>query len=290
MTFTESPTLTAESTSRLTRTKHFRIHYHEAGEGHPIVLLHGSGPGATGWSNFRPNIEALAAHHRVLAVDMPGWGESDTQTAETGRDHVETLLQFLDEVGVEKAALVGNSMGGMTAISTAVRHPDRVSHLITMGAPCPGPSLFSAGNGPSEGLKVLIEAYQEPTSENMKRLVRIMCFDPALATDELAALRSAAATAHPEHLRSFLEGATATPAESSTAAFFGLAAQLSSINTPTMAIHGRDDRVVHFENSLRLTTVVPDSRLVLLNRCGHWAQIEHASEFNRLVASFVGAH
>ncbi|MET8408486.1 alpha/beta hydrolase [Streptomyces sp. NPDC005195] len=284
-----SPALTAESTSRFARTKRFRIHYHEAGEGHPLVLLHGSGPGATGWSNFRPNIEALSAEHRVLAVDMPGWGESDTQTAETGRDHTATLIDFLDEVGIERAALVGNSMGGMTAISTAIRHPDRVSHLVTMGAPCPGPNLFSAGNGPSEGLKVLLAAYQEPTAENMKRLVRIMCFDPAMATDELAALRSQAAGAHPEHLRSFLEEATAPPAKSSAAAFFGLAPRLGAITTPTMAIHGRDDRVVHFENSLRLTTVVPDSRLVLLNRCGHWAQIEHAAEFNRLVASFVSA-
>ncbi|MER7681606.1 alpha/beta hydrolase [Streptomyces sp. NPDC096934] len=279
-----SPVLTGESTSRFVQTKRFRIHYHEAGQGHPIVLLHGSGPGATGWSNFRPNIEALSAGHRVLAVDMPGWGESDTQTAETGRDHTATLIDFLDEVGVDRAALVGNSMGGMTAISAAVQHPDRVSHLVTMGAPCPGPNLFSAGNGPSEGLKVLIEAYQEPTAENMKRLVRIMCFDPAMATDELAGLRSQAAAAHPEHLRSFLEGGT-----SSAAAFFALAGQLGSITAPTMAIHGRDDRVVHFENSLRLTTVVPDSRLVLLNRCGHWAQIEHAAEFNRLVGSFVSA-
>ncbi|MEU4169239.1 alpha/beta hydrolase [Streptomyces sp. NPDC026665] len=284
------PALTAENTSRFLRTKRFRIHYHEAGTGHPIVLLHGSGPGATAWSNFRPNIEALSAGFRVLALDMPGWGESDTQTAETGRDHVATLIEFLDETGVDRAALVGNSMGGMTSITTAIQHPDRVSHLVTMGAPSPGPNLFSAGNGPSEGLKALVQAYKEPTPENMRRLVAIMCFDPAMATEELAALRSKSATAHPEHLRSFLEGMTVPPDRSPMAAFFGLGAQLGSITAPTMAIHGRDDRVVHFENSLRLTTAVPDSRLVLLNRCGHWAQIEHAAEFNRLVAAFVDAH
>ncbi|MEU4089288.1 alpha/beta fold hydrolase [Streptomyces aureus] len=105
----------------------------------------------------------------------------------------------------------------------------------------------------------------------------------------VVALRSAAASAHPEHLRSFLEGMTIPPSESPMAAFFGLAPRLPRITAPTMAIHGRDDRVVHFENSLRLTTMVPDSRLVLLNRCGHWAQIEHAAEFNRLVGAFVAA-
>jgi 2-hydroxy-6-oxonona-2,4-dienedioate hydrolase len=60
-----------------------------------------------------------------------------------------------------------------------------------------------------------------------------------------------------------------------------------SIRTPALLFHGRDDRVVHYENSLALVALIPDSRLVLLNRCGHWAQVEHAAEFNRLVADFI---
>lgn len=284
-TVTTPSSITAESTSRFVQTTKFRIHYHEAGEGHPIVLLHGSGPGATGWSNFRPNIPALAENYRVLAVDMPGWGESDTQTEETGRDHPTALVDFLDHVGIEKAALVGNSMGGMTSIETAVRYPERVSHLITMGAPCPGTNLFSAGNGLSEGLKVLVQAYEEPTAANMKRLVQIMCYDQAMATDELAALRSSVATAHPEHLRGYL-AARSNPFP----VFFQLAPRLRDIAVPTMAVHGRDDRVVSYENSLRLVASVPDARLVLLNQCGHWAQIEYADEFNSLVTQFVRGH
>lgn len=191
---------------------------------------------------------------------------------------------MLNELGIERAALVGNSMGGMTSIATAIRFPERVTHLVTMGAPCPGPNLFSAGNGPSEGMKVLLAAYAGPTPDAMRRLVQVMCFDPAMATQELAALRSAAATAHPEHLRSWSDR---TREPGGMAAYFGLGAQLGGITAPTMAIHGRDDRVVHYENSLRLVSTVPDSRLVLLNRCGHWAQIEHAAEFNRLVTDFV---
>ena len=127
----------------------FRVHYVEAGEGHPVVLLHGSGPGATARTNFAENIEPLAEHFRVIAIDMPGWGESDTQSEETGRDHTAALVAILDALGIDKAALVGNSMGGMTAVTTAVEHPDRVSHLITMGVPAPAALLFSAGNGPS---------------------------------------------------------------------------------------------------------------------------------------------
>lgn len=264
----------------------FRIHYTEAGTGHPVVLLHGSGPGATGQTNFSPNIGPLSERLRVIAVDMPGWGQSDTQNDETGRDHVAALVALLDVLGLDRAALVGNSMGGMTAVATAIAHPERVSHLVTMGAPTPTPLLFAPAGGPSEGMAVLLQAYRAPTAANMKRLVQVMTYDPRWATDELAAARSAAALARPDHLDSWnamFDGPPKPPA------YFSLGPRLREIAAPTLLIHGRDDRVVPFENSLHLLAHIPDSRLVLLNRCGHWAQIEHAAEFNRLVANFVGA-
>jgi 2-hydroxy-6-oxonona-2,4-dienedioate hydrolase len=265
---------------RFVQTKSYRIHYYEHGAGHPVILLHGSGPGATGWSNFRPNIEFLAAANRVIAVDMPGWGKSDTENGELGYNHGASLIDVMDALAIESAALVGNSMGGMTALRVAVEHPDRVSHLVTMGAPAPGISYFAPGDGLSEGLKVLVAAYVDPSAANMKRLVEIMCFDKSMATDELAQLRSAAALAAPAHLKSFLN----RPFDPQ---FNELAAHLPRLTVPSLFIHGRDDRVVPFESSLRLVSMVPDSRFLLLNRCGHWAQIEHAEEFNRTVAAFV---
>jgi 2-hydroxy-6-oxonona-2,4-dienedioate hydrolase len=278
--------VTAESAGRFVQTKTFRMHYYEAGAGQPLILLHGSGPGATGWSNFYPNIPALAERFHVYSVDMPGWGESDPQTDETGRDHVAALIEFMDTLGIDRAALVGNSMGGVTSISTAILHPDRVSHLVTMGAPTPTGPLFVPGGGPSEGMKVLLRAYVEPTPDNMKRLVAVMCYDQATATDELAELRSSAALAHPEHLASW-NSSWGTPANTLFARFFTLGPSLPRITAPMLAIAGRDDRVVSYEHSLHLVSAVPDSRLLLINRCGHWAQIEHHAEFNRTVASFV---
>jgi 2-hydroxy-6-oxonona-2,4-dienedioate hydrolase len=275
--------LTQADAARTASTKDWKLRYYEAGEGQPVVLLHGSGPGATGWSNFAGNIEALAKEFHVYAVDMPGWGESDPVTA--GRlDHVSTAIQFLDTLGIEKAAFVGNSMGGHTSVKLAIKHPDRVSHLVTMGAPVsPALRMFSAGDGPSEGLKVLVGAYREPTPENMRNLVEIMCFDkPRFATPELCQARSDAALARPDHLANYLAGLPKFP----LGEWVNLP-DLPKITVPSMFIHGRDDRVVPFEQSLYLLSVVPDSRLVLLNRCGHWAMIEHAGEFNRLVASFV---
>ena len=272
--------LTYEATSRTVQTPRWKIHYNEAGEGHPVVMLHGSGPGATGWSNFGPNMPALAERFRVIAVDMPGWGSSDSVAFEE-RDHAGAALDLLDALGIERAAFVGNSMGGMTALRFAALHPERISHLVTMGPGAPGPRLFGAGDGPTEGLKVLQEAYRDPSPASMKRLVEIMTFDPANATDALAQQRSDAARARPDHLENFIAGL------GKVFRFWPTVDDVVSIRTPALLFHGRDDRVVHYENSLALSAMIPDSRLVLLNRCGHWAQVEHAAEFNRLVSDFV---
>nr|WP_237533877.1 alpha/beta hydrolase [Streptomyces sp. SID4920] len=263
------------------------MHYNEAGEGHPVVLLHGSGPGATGWSNFSPNIPALAEQYRVIAVDMPGWGKSDTVSGGE-RDHSAAAVQLLNALGIEKAAFVGNSMGGMTALRLAALHPDRVSHVVTMGSPAGngGPGLFGPADGPSEGLKNLIRGYADPSEATMAELVDVMTFRAGPDREALARARAAAAQSRPDHLKNFLEHLQRTRQVGSSATD----AEIAEITAPSLVIHGRDDRVVHFENSLRLVSTIRDCRLVLFNRCGHWAQLEHAAEFNRLITEFIAHH
>ena len=274
------PSLSEAETSHFIDTASGRIHYHAAGAGTPIVMLHGSGPGATGWSNFNPNMGALSSEFQVIAPDMPGWGQSDPVTYED-RDHVKAAIDFLDALGIEKAAFIGNSMGGATSLKVAARHSDRVTHLVTMGSGAPGPRVNSPGGGPSEGLKVLHRGYREPSVETMKELCRIMAFDPAFATDELAEQRFKVISENPVHVENFAAGFGRPRRGEATLE------DIASIKQPTMIIHGRDDRVVHFEAGLRLVSTIENSRLVLLNRCGHWAQLEHADEFNRLVTGFV---
>lgn len=268
------------------------IRYYEAGEeftaadAPPVVLLHGSGPGATGWANFSGNIGPIAAAgFRVLAPDLPGWGDSDSQSFQD-MDHDATLLEFLDALGIERAAVVGNSMGAHTAVRFATLHPDRISHLVTMGASLGrgAASLFGPGDGPSEGLKVLVRAYKDPTPDNMKSLVEIMTFDKErFATPELTKARSEAALARPEHLKNYVEGlAYGAPIPIKVDR-----TKIPDIQVPTLVIHGKDDRVLHFEVSLWLVANIPNSRLLLINRCGHWTMIEHADEFNRAVIDFV---
>ena len=275
---------TYAGTSRTIATASWSIHINEAGPaGAPVViLLHGSGPGATGWSNFSENIPALAERYRVIAADMPGWGESSPCTWQE-RNHPAAVAELMDALGVEKASLIGNSMGGGTAVRFAYEYPERVDKLITMGASMGAPTLFGAGGGPTEGLKILQRGYREPSFAVMRELVDVMTFDSRFATDELIQARADMVAAHPEHNRNFIDGVgKRAVVELDHTKVAGIAAS-------TLLFHGRDDRVVHFENSLRLVQLIPDARLVLINRCGHWLQIEHAAEFNRTVLGFLAA-
>ncbi|MBC9735211.1 alpha/beta fold hydrolase [Nocardioides marmotae] len=285
-------TLTQESAARdTTLPSGTHVRYYEAGapDAPPVVLLHGSGPGATGWSNFSGNIPVLAsAGFRVIAPDMPGWGGSDA-VATTDMDHDRDLVELLDTLAIPRAALVGNSMGAHTAIRFATLHPERITHLVTMGASLGrGPaSLFGAGDGPSEGLKVIVRAYRDASPENMQALVEIMTYDKArFATPELTRARSEAALARPDHLKNYVEGL----AHGAPIPIRVDRDKIPGITVPTLLIHGKDDRVLHYETTLWLLANIPNSRAVLLNRCGHWAMIEHAEEFNRLVVDFLNNH
>ena len=147
-----------------------KVKYNVAGSGPAVIFLHGSGPGATGWSNFGPNMVELAERFTCYAPDMPGWGDSDP-VAPGERNHVRSALEFMDELGLDRAAFVGNSMGGATSIRFAVENPQRLSHLITMGAGVRETKIFGAGDGPTEGLKILRKGYRQPSMETMLELV-----------------------------------------------------------------------------------------------------------------------
>jgi 2-hydroxy-6-oxonona-2,4-dienedioate hydrolase len=274
--------LTFDNTKKIIDTPDYKIQINEAGEGTPIFMIHGTGPGGSGWSNFAPNVKVLSAKYRCIAVTMPGWGESSPQSLQTGRDQPGAIRQLMDAMGIERGVFVGNSMGGGIATSVTALYPERVSHLITMGVGLPGVNYMTPG-GLGEGIRVIVETYSDPSAENFDRLVKVMCYDPSFATDELSHERSNAASAYPEHNKNWLDFFRAGPGENSV----DVLGKLRNSQVPALIIHGRDDRTVHYESSLRLVSTIPNSRMVLLNRCGHWAQLEHADEFNRMVAEFI---
>ncbi|GAB6919761.1 alpha/beta fold hydrolase [Rhodococcus erythropolis] len=265
-------------------TADFKIHYNEAGrlDAPVLILLHGGGPGATGWSNYAPNIEALSRSFRVIAPDLPGWGASSEVDFLT-YDPLDAVCQLMDALDIREAAFVGNSMGGHTSLRMAIERPDRITHLVTMGAPIQMKPFFFGPGGPTEGIRIMFQGYSDYSPEAMRRLVEIMVYDvERFATPELCAQRSEAASRRPEHLANIARVAPRGPIP-----IWADLSKVSTIKAPALLIHGRDDRVVSFESSLFMAANIPNSRAHIINRCGHWAQLEHAEEFNRLVTDFV---
>jgi 2-hydroxy-6-oxonona-2,4-dienedioate hydrolase len=281
-------TITEESTSRFVTVKDgdagFRIHYNDTGSGtQTIVMLHGSGPGASGWANFNRNIEPLvAAGYRVLLVDCPGWSKSDpvVNTGSRSELNARVLKAVLDALDIERVHLLGNSMGGHSAVAFALANPQRVGKLVLMGGGTGGPSQFVPM--PTEGIKLLNGLYREPTIDNLKRMMSVFVYDPSSLTDDLMQARLDNMLARRDHLDNFVKSIQANPKQ-----FTDYGARLGEITAPTLVIWGREDRFVPMDVGLRLIAGIPNAQMHIFNRCGHWAQWEHAEAFNRMVLDFL---
>lgn len=280
--------VTFESTSRYAQVREdMRLHYHEAGVGHEqtVVLLHGGGPGASSWSNFGRNIAVLAAHFHVLAVDQPGYGLSDkhTEHEQYNRYSATALLNLFDYLGIERAPLVGNSLGGGTAVRFALDNPKRAGRLVLMGPGGLSVNLFAPD--PTEGVKLLGRFAANPTRENIEKFLRIMVFDQSLITPELVEERFQIAST-PESL-----AATRAMGKSFAGADFELGMMwrdVFKLRQPTLLIWGREDRVNPLDGALVALKQIPRVQLHVFGQCGHWAQLEKFDEFNKLTVDFLG--
>jgi pimeloyl-ACP methyl ester carboxylesterase len=276
--------LTFEATSRFLETGAGRLHYHEAGDGPPLVLLHGSGPGVSAWANYRGNLEAFSRHYRVLALDFPGFGRSYAPEGHPMMAAPAAVLAFLDGLGLGAVPLVGNSMGGGVGAGIAAAHPDRVSRLVTLGGV--GVPIFSAS--PPEGIKLLVEFVEDPTRERLVSWMHSMVYDTALITEEFVQLRWEQAT-DPAALdgirrlynRDLLRNFRAVAGNP------GALAMLAKITAPTLITWGRDDRVTPLDAALGPLRFIPRCELHVFYDCGHWAMIERKDEFESVVLSFL---
>jgi len=254
-----------------------RTNYHEQGEGAPVLLIHGSGPGVTGWANWRLTIPALAKRFRVLAPDMVGFGYTERPAGvqynmDTWVSHI---IGFMDAMGIERAHVVGNSFGGGLALALAIRAPQRVKRLVLMG---------SAGIAfpITEGLD-RVWGYT-PSLENMRGLLDVFAYDRNLVNDELARMRYEASI-RPGFQEAFSQMFPA-PRQRGVD---GLASPVEAIRAlphETMVVHGREDKVIPLDSSYQLFGLIPKSQLHVFGQCGHWTQIEHAARFNQLVGDF----
>jgi pimeloyl-ACP methyl ester carboxylesterase len=252
--------------------------YLETGAGDPVVMLHGSGPGVSAMANWQNNIGTLSQRFRVLAPDIVGFGATErpddvVYSLRTWTDHI---WAFLDAHGIEKTAIVGNSLGGRIALQMATDCPDRIAKMVLMGAPGVGMTL-------TDGLAAL-RAY-EPSHDAMRNLLRnYFAVDPAMITDELVAIRyeaSIADGAYEAYRAMFLDPRHAGSELGITED------EVRAIATPTLLVHGREDRVVPMQVSVTMLGLLPNADLHVFSACGHWTQIERADEFSALVSDYL---
>jgi 4,5:9,10-diseco-3-hydroxy-5,9,17-trioxoandrosta-1(10),2-diene-4-oate hydrolase len=263
----------------------YRLHYHEAGDGPPLLLLHGSGPGVSGWSNFSENIPVFAENFRTLCLDMPGFGASPSVAWRRIYSQVaaDAVRSFVDHMQIDKIDIIGNSMGGNVATEFALAHPDRVRRLVLMG---PGGLAVNTLSPPvSEGARRLFEFLGDPRRERMVAWVETMVSDPALVTDTLIDERMA--NALKPNVIATTAGIFATFADPELDTSPPLWARVKNLQHQTLVIWGRDDRMLPFEGGLFPFRQLPNAELHVFSNCGHWAQIERKDEFERVVLEFL---
>ncbi|MFE9819694.1 alpha/beta fold hydrolase [Streptomyces sp. NBC_00236] len=263
------------------------LRYHEAGDGPPLLLLHGSGPGVTGWRNYRHNLGAFAEHFRCLVLEFPGFGVSDPADGHPMATAASSVTRFLDGLGLDQVDIIGNSMGGIVGTRFALAHPDRVRRLVTIGGI--GRSMYSPS--PGEGIRLLTEFTDEPTREGLVRWLNSMVYDRSLVTEELIEERWNHAT-DPETLASarrmygseaFAAGAAAAAA-SDEAPYW---AMLHRLRAKTLLTWGRDDRVSPLDMSIVPMRTIPDAELHVFPDCGHWVMIEQKAAWESAVLAFL---
>jgi pimeloyl-ACP methyl ester carboxylesterase len=252
--------------------------YLEAGAGDPVVMLHGSGPGVSAIANWQNNIGTLAQRFRVLAPDIVGFGATERPDDVTYslRTWTDQIWAFLDAHGIDETAIVGNSLGGRIALQMATDCPDRITKMVLMGAPGVGMTL-------TDGLAAL-RAY-EPSHDAMRDLLRnYFAVDPTMITDELVAIRYEASIADGayEAYRAMFFDPRHTGSELSITED-----EVRAIATPTLLVHGREDRVVPMQVSVTMLGLLPNADLHVFSSCGHWTQIERADEFSALVSDYL---
>lgn len=252
--------------------------YHDHGDGAPVLLIHGSGPGVSAWANWRTVLPRLSGRLRVVAPDILGFGytQRPPQVAYGPETWLRHLLGFLDTLDLAKVSVVGNSFGGALALRLAVQAPERVDRLVLMGS-VGVPFDITPGLDAVWGF--------EPSLEAMRGLMRVFTYDDTIVSDDLAHLRLEAATrpgVQEAYARMF-----PAPRQDGVDAMALDERLIAALPHDTLIVHGRDDQVIPLSTSMRLLELIDNSQLHVFGRCGHWVQIEHGARFGTLVEAFL---
>jgi pimeloyl-ACP methyl ester carboxylesterase len=260
---------------------HGRVRFVDEGQGPVLLLLHGLGGN---WQSWQANIGGLARRHRVIAPDLPGFGSSDPfPDAVSMSSYADTIVEFLDTLGVESAVLVGNSMGGLLSIEAAVRHPERVRATV----------LACSGGIPLSTLRhraVLIPGSLALNTMLRRRLIRRAALTRPVLRHALAArIVHQPQKIQPPHLVAALDGL-------GTRGFgrvlraglrYDARPRAQRVRCPTLIVWGRHDRLLPVWMGQQLHHLIGHSDFVVWEDTGHCPMVEHPERFNGLLETFV---
>lgn len=246
---------------------------------YPVVFLQGSGPGASGWLNFRFNAQYFADNgFHVIIPDLPGFGDSDKPDLDYTLDFfVESMMDFVDQLDLEKFALVGNSLGGAVSLGMALANPERISHLMMMG--CGGLEDQATYFHKMEGIQAMTKVplgSPEFTPAYLKEVLKLIVFDPKHITDELIEER-------------FRILRTQSPSVFTRMVIPNITSRLKDIQCPVLGFWGAQDRFCPISGAETLVTHCENAQVITLSHCGHWVMIEYPELFNQRCVEFLKA-
>ena len=260
------------TTDRFATVYGAKIHYVEAGSGHPLILIHGLADNIAVWDSVIPS---LAARFRVVALDQIGFGRSDKPLLNY---RVSTFVDFLDgfmtEVKIERASLVGNSLGGWVAADFALKHPERVERLVLSDAA--GFAALAKTMDPRA-----LSALRLASREDIRYLGSLTFRDKRFYEDVDLAFKERV-TAGDSYTVGQLLDATIRGDDV-------LDNRLRTIKRPTLVIWGRDDKLIPLNFGERFQQEIANCRLRIIDNCGHMPQVECANEFSNAVLEFLSA-
>jgi pimeloyl-ACP methyl ester carboxylesterase len=259
--------------------------YWVAGEkGTPVILVHGLGGFIENWGN---NIGPLAENHRVYALDLKGFGRADKTPVLRDLDELITFIgDFMNAMNIDKASLIGNSLGGGLALSFAIQFPQRVNKLVLVDNAGMGKEVISSFKIIS--LPLVGEILARPSLKGTTRLLKSIIFDASLVTDEVVK-KAFIINTLPGAKRALLTTARAgidirgQRAKLTRQTLEGAA----KIAVPTLIIWGRQDRIIPVAHAQIAVKTIPGSRLQIFDSCGHMPMWEKPDEFNKLVMDFL---